>query len=156
MCQVFHDISNMVNNYQRRFLIDHANMQSYDLQRTLINVRGLFGQMDDPEDPFPYHPAVRDSILDQLTELQFSSRYDLDGLIYDIYDCMYIQMFEFLRRYGIRHHWFPLESDDSTAETIESPAAVADFPFSESQEDDVSTITSADEMFLTANVDYNN
>ena len=146
----------MVNNYQRRFLIDHANFQSYDLQRTLINVRGLFGQMDDPEDPFPYDPIVRDSIMHQLTELQFAAHYDLDSIIYDIYDRIYVQMFEFLRRYGVRHHWFPLESDESTTESDESPMDVADFPVEESQEDDVSTITSADELFLTANVEYNN
>lgn len=145
MCRISYEPSIMVNNYQRRFLIDHTNHRSYNIAATIDNVIGLYGEMADPENPLPFDPAVRDSVIAQLRNLQYVETYDLDDLIIDIFDAMYVQLFEFLRRYGVQHHWFPL---DGSSSSDESPYDIMDFPVDDMDFTDDSTITEEDEAFL--------
>lgn len=148
MCRVLHDITNsptMVNNYQRRFVVDFPNHRAYDILATWHNVRGLYGEMDDPDNRIHYEPNHRDSILSQLNGLRFCDRYDLDDLIIDPYDAIFIQLFEFFRLYGVPH-WFPgVENEDSGDE---SPYHVGDFPVEDLDLSNEETITEEDEDWL--------
>ncbi len=143
MCRVYVS-ENMVNNYQRRFVIDHANFRSWDVAATWHNVRGLFGEMDDPVNPYPYSPVQRDHILHQINSLQYCPHYDLDDLIPDPYDAIYIQLFDFFRMYGVPHFFPGVEG----ADPYDSPYEVADFPNEGLAFQDDTTISDQDEDWL--------
>lgn len=149
MCRVFEALEDsvwcvytMVNNYTRQNVIDHQSGRVYRLWGTFTNVLGLYGEMDDPENPFPYDPIHRREVLDLLNDLRFLVGYDMDWDIWDLYDGNIITLREFFRRYGAEIVYETDESDDSLASIDD----VVEFPaWGLRINDDDSTITSQEE-----------